>query len=405
MDDELLQYAIEHDIINVSYVQEQIKMNKRKELLAKHPYKIWEGKDGKWRTYIPNGDERRLVKRASKESIENEVIAYWKQELENPTIREVFEEWNDRRLSLKKIAPSTHQRNKQTFYRHYKEFGEERIKSVTLGEVEEFLEEQIPKYDLTSKAFSNLRTITKGFMMRAKKRNLVSYDVVEFFRELDISDANFKKKVVVNEKEVYDEDELPKVFDYLEGKLDDIRNLGILVMFLTGVRVGELVALKNSDFCGNTFRVCRTETRVPSPGGSGYEYRIKDFPKTEAGDRIAIIPSDYSWVAEKLKEINPSGEYVFFENGKRLTTNTIRRRMERMCKKLGIVPKSPHKARKTYGSILLDNKIDERLVTDVMGHTDIDMTEVHYHRSRKSIGRKEAILSAIPEFRMNEHTF
>lgn len=400
-----MRYAIEHDIINMSYVQEQAKMNKRKELLEKHPYKIWEGKDGKWRTYIPNGGERRLVKRASRESIENEVITYWKQELENPTIREVFEEWNDRRLSLKKIAPSTHQRNKQTFCRHYREFGEERIKSVTLGEIEEFLEEQIPKYDLTSKAFSNLRTITKGFMMRAKKRNLVSYDVVEFFRELDISDTNFKKKVVVNEKEVYDEDELPKVFDYLEGKLDDIRNLGILVMFLTGVRVGELVALKNSDFRGNTFRVCRTETRVPAPSGSGYEYRVKDFPKTEAGDRIAIIPSDYSWVAEKLKAINPSGEYVFFENGKRLTTNTIRRRMERMCKKLGIVPKSPHKARKTYGSILLDNKIDERLVTDVMGHTDIDMTEVHYHRSRKSIDRKEAILSAIPEFRMNEHTF
>lgn len=400
-----MRYAIEHDIINMSYVQEQAKMNKRKELLEKHPYKIWEGKDGKWRTYIPNGDDRRLVKRASKESIENEVITYWKQEFENPTIREVFEEWNDRRLSLKKIAPSTHQRNKQTFYRYYKEFGEERIKSITLGEMEEFLEEQIPRYDLTSKAFSNLRTITKGFMMRAKKRNLVSYDVVEFFRELDISDANFKKKVVVNEKEVYDEDELPKVFDYLEGKLDDIRNLGILVMFLTGVRVGELVALKNSDFHGNTFRVCRTETRVPSPSGSGYEYRVKDFPKTEAGDRIAIIPSDYSWVAEKLKAINPSGEYVFFENGKRLTTNTIRRRMERMCKKLGIVPKSPHKARKTYGSILLDNKIDERLVTDVMGHTDIDMTEVHYHRSRKSIDRKEAILSEIPEFRMNEHTF
>lgn len=392
-------------MIDMSHVQEQIEMNKRKELLEKHPYRIWEGKDGKWRTYIPNGDKRRLVKRSSRESIENEVITYWKKEIENPTIREVFEEWNDRRLGLKKIAPSTHQRNKQTFCRHYKEFGEERIKSVTLVEIEEFLEEQIPKYDLTSKAFSNLRTITKGFMMRAKKRNLVSYDVVGFFRELDISDANFKKKVAINEKEVYDEEELPMVFDYLEGKLDDIRNLGILVMFLTGVRVGELVALKNSDFHGNTFRVCRTETRVPSPEGSGYEYRIKDFPKTEAGDRTAIIPSDYSWVVERLRSINPSGEYVFFENGKRLTTNTIRRRMERMCKKLGIVPKSPHKARKTYGSILLDNKIDERLITDVMGHTDIGMTEVHYHRNRKSINRKEAILSAIPEFKMSEHKF
>ena len=44
--DELLKYAVENGIIDLLYVQEQIEMNKRKELLGKHPYKIWEGKDG-----------------------------------------------------------------------------------------------------------------------------------------------------------------------------------------------------------------------------------------------------------------------------------------------------------------------------------------------------------------------
>lgn len=62
--DELLKYALDHGMINMSYVQEQMEMDKRKELLNKHPYKIWEGKDRKWRTYIPqkNG-ERKLIKR------------------------------------------------------------------------------------------------------------------------------------------------------------------------------------------------------------------------------------------------------------------------------------------------------------------------------------------------------
>lgn len=45
--DDLLKYAVENGMIDLSYVQEQIEMNKRKELLDKHPYKIWEGKDGK----------------------------------------------------------------------------------------------------------------------------------------------------------------------------------------------------------------------------------------------------------------------------------------------------------------------------------------------------------------------
>ena len=48
--DDLLKYAVEHGMIDVSYVQEQIEMNKRKELLDKHPYKIWHGTDGNWHT-------------------------------------------------------------------------------------------------------------------------------------------------------------------------------------------------------------------------------------------------------------------------------------------------------------------------------------------------------------------
>lgn len=48
---ELLQYALEHGMINMSYVQEQIEMNERRELL-------------------------------------------------DPTISEVFDEWNDRRLPI-----------------------------------------------------------------------------------------------------------------------------------------------------------------------------------------------------------------------------------------------------------------------------------------------------------------
>ena len=37
-DRELLQYALKHGMINVSYVQEQIEMNKRRELLDSNTY-------------------------------------------------------------------------------------------------------------------------------------------------------------------------------------------------------------------------------------------------------------------------------------------------------------------------------------------------------------------------------
>ena len=396
---DVLKYALEHGMIDMSYVQEQMEMNKRKELLDKHPYKIWEGKDGKWYTYILGEEGRKLVKRRARQEVEDAVVDYWKVQLENPTIKEVFEEWNDRRLALKKISPSTHQRNIQIFNRHLSEFGLKRIKNVEQEEYGEFLEEQIPKFDLTAKAFSNLKTIIRGTLKRAKKRKLINFNVEELFQELDTSDSDFKKTIREDCKEVFNEKELPRVFQYLENNLD-LKNLGVLLMFLTGIRVGELVTLKHSDFNGTAFRVCRTETRIPSEGG-GYEYLVKEFPKTEAGVRYAIIPNEYAWVAEKLKANNPFGEFIFFENGKRFTTNKIRRRMKRMCDELKIVPKSPHKARKTYGSILLDNHIDNRLITDVMGHCEIITTESYYHRNRKSLERKSQILSEIPEFCAN----
>lgn len=165
--EELLKYAVANGMIDLSYVQEQIEMIQRKELLEKHPFKIWEGKDGKWRTYIQEkGNERRMVKRNNRADIEETIIKHIKKEIENPTIKEVFTEWNDRRVELNKISKPTQERNYQIFKRHYSEFGEMRIKSITEQNISDFLEEQISQFDLSAKSFSNLKGITKGFLKR-----------------------------------------------------------------------------------------------------------------------------------------------------------------------------------------------------------------------------------------------
>ena len=129
--DGVLQYAIAHGMIDLSYVQEQIEMNKRKELLDKHPYKIWHGTDGNWHTYLPDEEKGRVPRKRSTEAeIQKVVIDYWRNKLENPTIREVFGEWNKRRLTLGKISPASYSRHQRTFKQFYSEFGKRRIKSA-----------------------------------------------------------------------------------------------------------------------------------------------------------------------------------------------------------------------------------------------------------------------------------
>ena len=394
-----MQFIIDNGIINLNDVQNSIEAMKKKELLAKHPYKIWQGKDGKWYTYLPDKEKGRILKKKStREAVEKEVITYWKSELENPTITEVFNECNDRRLGLKKISDATHLRNKQIFNRHYKEFGKMHIKSIDSDDMVEFLAVQIPLYNLTSKAFSNLKGVTRGFLKQAKKRKLIAFNVEEIFQNLDTSETDFQKCIKEDYEEVFNEKEMSTMVKYLSANLD-AKNIGILLMFATGIRVGELVALKHDVFDGNTIKIRRTETRFLGEDGK-YVYSVKEFPKSEAGVRTVVIPKDYVWLCSKIRTLNPFGEYVFTDkNGKRMTTNCIRRRQEQNCKKLGIYRKSPHKIRKTYGSILLDYNVDNRLIMEQMGHTDINCTESHYHRNRKDIEQKSQIISSIPEFK------
>lgn len=295
---DILRFIIDNGIININDVQNCMEAMKRKELLEKHPYKIWQGKDGKWYTYLPDNNKGRILKKKTTlKAIEDDVIEYLKAELENPTLTEVFNEWNDRRLEFKKISNATHLRNKQIFNRHYKEFGKERIKSVNADIIGEFLETQIPQYNLTSKAFSNLKAVTRGFLKRAKKRKLIMFNVEEIFQDLDASETDFRKTIKEDYEEVFNEKEMSMMLKYLEKNLD-AKNIGILLMFATGIRVGELVALKHDVFDGNTIKIRRTETRYLGEDKK-YVYDIKEFPKSEAGVRTVIIPKDYEWLCAK----------------------------------------------------------------------------------------------------------
>ena len=79
-ENDLLNYATAQGIIDLSYVQEQIDMIKRKELLEMHPYSIWQSKDGNWHTYLPPdkkaGEEGGRIprRRRTKKEIEDLVV-------------------------------------------------------------------------------------------------------------------------------------------------------------------------------------------------------------------------------------------------------------------------------------------------------------------------------------------
>lgn len=398
---EILRYAIENGMLDVTKIVSEIEMKEREHYLSIHCYSKWQSKNGKWCTYLPDKEapnHRKQYQRNSEEDIDDLIVAYWRQEEENPTIREVFTEWNDRRLDRKQIKPSTHLINTQIFNRFYSKFGKKRIKSVDESELEDFLCDCIVDYDLTARAFSNLKGVTKGFLKRAKKRKLITMDVERFFLELDVSDRDFKRRIVDDSKEIFYDDEVVKIMNYIRENPDP-RNYGIALMFVTGIRVGELVSLKHSDFHGTAFEIRRTETRRRNDKEKRYYYYVDEFPKTPAGYRTVFVPTSQRWIVERLKYFNPFGEFIFVDKkGERLNTVKIRKRLYLICQKVGIPPRSPHKIRKTYGTILLDSGMDNKLIEGQMGHTTITCTEQYYYRDRKRAQEKQEAFDRIPQF-------
>lgn len=163
---ELLKYALENDMINLSYVQEQIEMNKRNELLKKHPYKIWGGKDGKWRTYLPDEEKGRILKkRTTENAIKDMIIEYYLQESKQAIKCEKEKEKNENRFSScfnmwknKQIAYGISGNTVYKYEYDYKRFFEGTdfekldIRNITEEDITIFIISRIKELNLKEKA-------------------------------------------------------------------------------------------------------------------------------------------------------------------------------------------------------------------------------------------------------------
>lgn len=372
-------------IIDLEGVRQQLEMKKKEELLNRHPYKIYLGKDGKYHSYLPalNKYGRKAIKCGTQEEIEKIVIDYWRQEEENPTVEDIFYEWIDKKMERGDISQSTKDRYVRQFKECFAEFGNRRIKSITESDIEDFILDTIPKCNLTVKGWGNMRTLLYGIFKRAKKKNYVSFSITDVVKDCEISRKSFRRTRKEDEELVFMESEIPKVMEVLNSNLDLI-NLGIMLLFKTGMRIGELAALKPSNISGNIVMVRATEISYENEDGERV-FEIRDFPKTEAGIRDIVMLQKDAWILKRIKMLNPFGEYLFERNGKRILTYMFRARLATVCKHAGVVSKSPNKIRKTYGSILIDSGVDESVVISQMGHTDIRTTRGHYYRNRKNI--------------------
>lgn len=372
-------------------------MKKRSEYLKQHPYKIWKGKNGGWFTYLPDEEHGRIMKRrTTKRLIEDCVISYYYRAEEYPCFREVYYQWISEKASFDEVGENTLTRYNNDFKRFFppgESFCKVPLCEMTDSVLEKFIKRTIQEKELTAKSYSMLRLLIIGVFKFAKREGYTNYSITTFFKDLSLPSNIFKKRIRDTSMEIFNDNESKLLMDYFVDN-PTLVNLGLAFNFYCGLRVGELSTLKKSDNnTRNILRVHRTEIVYNDSATKKRVTVVKEYPKTDSGVREIIIPDSAQEILDRIIEQNPSGEYLFMKNGKRITTRMFNYYLKKACKQVGIPSRSTHKIRKTYGSKLLQNDVDSAIVTKQMGHKDISTTQNYYHYDITTDSKRKHIIS------------
>lgn len=402
LDNETLQYAIENNIIDVSYVREQTEMNKRKEVLKKYGKCIWYSQSEQtWYCHIPDDSKksgRKKVKRKKKSDIEDVVYNYYIQReyadensaRMNMTFAELFYEYMEHKKE--QVQSGTVRRmmvDWEKFYVPYTAFVEKPFMQITKIDVDDFLNYIASTYNPKDKCFRNMCGIMKQTFEYAVDADYINKSP---YRTSKVNRKNIvptRKKS--SEKEVFTQNEqLLLTAEMLhKAKVNDTYLIPwiILLDFEIGARIGEVLAISESDILNGRIHIHRQLTQEHDTENlndiKSLGWIISDYTKSECGDRwIPLTPKALEYI-EHIKTINRNTgnqfqDYLFYRPEKVITEHAVKVVLERGCETVNIPKRSPHKIRKTYASRLYSNGVSVSDIGKLLGHVDETTTLKHY---------------------------
>ena len=146
-----------------------------------------------------------------------------------------------------------------------------------------------------------------------------------------------------------------------------VRNALILEMlYVTGIRVSELINIKISDI---DFTNCKIKIL-----GKGNKERLVMY-----GNRCKLLLDKYLEIRKNFLKDN--NEYLFLGvKGKKINDRVIRSIINELSVKAGINLKiSPHTFRHTFATHMLNEGADLRSVQELLGHENLSTTTIYTH--------------------------
>ncbi len=272
-------------------------------------------------------------------------------------------------LNLKKLETELKLRgfSKQTskmylFYNtKFLEFIEKSPEDIDDDDIKEFLAHKISDHSLSNASIALIKASLKFFYTDMMGKNLTLIKTPK---------ASKKLPVVLNRNEIKD-------------LMNNTRNLKhkllIELLYSTGLRLSECINLKYSDLDLND--------------GIGWVRLGKG-----AKDRIFIISEIFRKDLLEYKEENGADgkEYIFSVKGRKMSPRSIQHAIKTAAKRANIEKDvHVHTLRHSFATHLLENGVDIRKIQKLLGHSNLQTTQIYTQVSSEEIKKIKSPLDML----------
>lgn len=232
---------------------------------------------------------------------------------------------------------------------------------------------------LAEKTIKDITIIIKGSIKKGINEDKIKHIELTF---------NYPKDNKENKLYVLTKREQNKITNYVLENINS-RNVGLLISLYSGIRIGELCALRweDVDFKKNCLTINKTIQRVYiKDKNKNISKVIITTPKTKNANREIPINKDFLEILKKVK--SDKKHYILTGNEKYIEPRTYRKYFNKILDELKIKHFNFHSLRHTFATNCISLGVDYKTVSELLGHANVNITLNLYVHPRYSQKKK-----------------